>query len=64
LVTHLAILPPPATRRSLAEGRHLKVGSERYPKIRKEGTMAGVWSCGIVADLIHDGPPARNFSTA
>jgi NADH:quinone reductase (non-electrogenic) len=33
-----------------------------YPKIMKEGlTDAGVWSCGMVAGLIHDIPSCREL---
>ena len=33
-----------------------------YPKIMQEGTMdAGAWSCGMVADLIHDIPTCKDL---
>ena len=33
-----------------------------YPKIMKDGTMeAGVWSCGMVAGLIHDVPSCKEL---
>jgi len=33
-----------------------------YPRIMKEGTMdAGVWSCGMVAGLVHDVPSVREL---
>lgn len=33
-----------------------------YPKIMLEGTMdAGAWSCGMVAELIHDIPTVKDL---
>jgi nitronate monooxygenase len=33
-----------------------------YPKIMKDGAMdAGVWSCGMVAGLIHDVPSCKEL---
>ena len=33
-----------------------------YPRIMKEGDMdAGVWSCGMVAGLIHDIPTVKEL---
>ena len=44
----------------MADGRSLLVGV--YPKIMLEGEMdIGAWSCGLVAELIHEIPTCKEL---